>query len=341
MAETSYIIQNGRRLNLKDSTARKSIGSCDELQTNTKHCLVMAINELNEKIGTGGSGESDYLPLKGGTMTGEIAIGQGDGKGIQLGTNGRLNATDASGSTTCTVLGSWNGACYVGHSSFTCNLRGAGTRPMYNSKSVALLNDTACVGSIYSSVDSKNPAEVLGFGTWEQMESVDAIPVGKVVHMFGNYGQKADDITFSYYGNGIATYLGSGHFKIDINGELDGVSADGRFEYGISYSKLLELIKNFASSIGSFEYITGKWNYLSRNDNYREMIYLGATFEPNPTGERLQFARYYTTDGPIGSWALPQIAGVTGGTTFYLPMESEIFVKANNIPVVYRWKRTA
>lgn len=55
MGETSYIIQNGRRLNLKDSTARKSIGSCDELQTETKHCLVMAINELCQKVGEGGN----------------------------------------------------------------------------------------------------------------------------------------------------------------------------------------------------------------------------------------------------------------------------------------------
>lgn len=55
MAETSYIIQNGRRLNLKDSTARKSIGSCDELQTDVKHCLVHAINELNDKFNNGGA----------------------------------------------------------------------------------------------------------------------------------------------------------------------------------------------------------------------------------------------------------------------------------------------
>jgi hypothetical protein len=56
MAETSYIIQNGRRLNLRDATARKSIGSCSELETETKHCLVMAINELNEKVAKGGGG---------------------------------------------------------------------------------------------------------------------------------------------------------------------------------------------------------------------------------------------------------------------------------------------
>lgn len=59
MAETSYIIQNGRRLNLKDASARKSIGSCDGLQTETKHCLVDAINELNQKIESGGGSGED------------------------------------------------------------------------------------------------------------------------------------------------------------------------------------------------------------------------------------------------------------------------------------------
>ena len=49
MAETSFIIENGRRLNLRDASARKSIGSCDALQTDTKHCLVDAINELCQK----------------------------------------------------------------------------------------------------------------------------------------------------------------------------------------------------------------------------------------------------------------------------------------------------
>ena len=56
MAETSYIIQNGRRLNLKDVTARNSIGSCSELQTEAKHSLVGAVNELCQKISEGGGG---------------------------------------------------------------------------------------------------------------------------------------------------------------------------------------------------------------------------------------------------------------------------------------------
>lgn len=54
MAETSYIIQNGKILYIKDASARKSIGSCDSLETDTKHCLVDAINELCRKVGESG-----------------------------------------------------------------------------------------------------------------------------------------------------------------------------------------------------------------------------------------------------------------------------------------------
>jgi len=60
VAETSFIIENGRRLNLSDTTARKSIGSCSELKTDTKHCLVDAINELTERIG-GGTFDKDVV----------------------------------------------------------------------------------------------------------------------------------------------------------------------------------------------------------------------------------------------------------------------------------------
>ena len=66
MAETSFIIQNGRRLNLKDSSARKSIGSCSELETESKHCLVHAINELAQKVENGGGGGGKGEPGKDG-----------------------------------------------------------------------------------------------------------------------------------------------------------------------------------------------------------------------------------------------------------------------------------
>ena len=69
MAETSYIIQNGRRLNLKDVSARKSIGSCSELQTETKHCLVDAINELCKKTGQASFDTDETLTLKDGVLS--------------------------------------------------------------------------------------------------------------------------------------------------------------------------------------------------------------------------------------------------------------------------------
>lgn len=74
MAETSYIIQNGRRLNLKDSAARKSIGSCSELQTDTKHCLVDAVNELCRKVGGGSSDPGGGVDLGLSIVDGKLCI---------------------------------------------------------------------------------------------------------------------------------------------------------------------------------------------------------------------------------------------------------------------------
>lgn len=55
MAElvVDYVISNGKRVKLKDTPARESIGSCSNLQTDTKHCLVDAVNELNQKLNSG------------------------------------------------------------------------------------------------------------------------------------------------------------------------------------------------------------------------------------------------------------------------------------------------
>ena len=69
MAETSFIIENGRRLDLKDASARKSIGSCTELKTDVKHCLVHAINELYEKVGNAEPGDPGAPGEDGGYYT--------------------------------------------------------------------------------------------------------------------------------------------------------------------------------------------------------------------------------------------------------------------------------
>ena len=94
-------------------------------------------NKTPIKIGGAGA----FLPLTGGYMSGEIKTGQGDGYGIQLGTDGRINATTSSGSTTATVCGISGNNCLLGHSGFASTLRGSGTRPTYNGNELALKSD--------------------------------------------------------------------------------------------------------------------------------------------------------------------------------------------------------
>ena len=89
--------------------------------------------ELNEKF-TDYATKSEmiqYLPLNGGTMKGEIITGQGDGYGIQLGANGRVNAT-LDGKTNATVLGILDASVIVGHTSSPLLLRGSDNAPRYN-----------------------------------------------------------------------------------------------------------------------------------------------------------------------------------------------------------------
>lgn len=123
-----------------------------------------AISELNTLVGDKKVSEqisdiaSQYLPLSGGTMTGELGIKQG-GVGIQLGTSGNICATDMhdGGGTTRTILGAgihWatdaevEDEMTVGHPSFHLALRGSKERPTYcagsskaNNTELALFGD--------------------------------------------------------------------------------------------------------------------------------------------------------------------------------------------------------
>ena len=120
------------------------------------------------------------LPKSGGTMTGEIKVGQGDGYGVQLGTDGRINATDSSGGTTCTVSGVIGGSYYVGHGNFNTLIRGKASRPTYNGSNIALQSDlptdyvtstdissitenveTACSNALEAKSDTKDLRESL------------------------------------------------------------------------------------------------------------------------------------------------------------------------------------
>lgn len=95
---------------------------------------------VDDKVAELDAEDVGALPLTGGVMTGEIQIGQGDGKGIQLGTNGRINATVGTNKN-ATMFGISNGNYYLGHSGFKTLMRGSAERPSYNGKDLALSED--------------------------------------------------------------------------------------------------------------------------------------------------------------------------------------------------------
>lgn len=72
-----------------------------------------------------------YLPLKGGTLTGMLTIGQGDAQCIHMGTNGRINVTVGS-DTNATVLGIIDSTILAGTTVAPLNLRGSSSSPSYN-----------------------------------------------------------------------------------------------------------------------------------------------------------------------------------------------------------------
>lgn len=72
-----------------------------------------------------------YLPLKGGTLTGMLTIGQGDAQCIHMGTNGRVNVTVGSDAN-ATVLGIIDGTILTGTTVAPLNLRGSTSSPNYN-----------------------------------------------------------------------------------------------------------------------------------------------------------------------------------------------------------------
>ena len=100
-------------------------------------------NYVDEAIANVAAGEpidlSGYVKKSGDTLTGELTVGQGDGKGIQLGTNGFVNATIGDNKK-ATVLAANSVRTLVGTDSNKLQLRGNADRPEYitNSKTYTL-----------------------------------------------------------------------------------------------------------------------------------------------------------------------------------------------------------
>ena len=143
------------------------------------------------------------LSLSGGTMTGEIAIGQGDGKGIQLGTNGRINATGKDdGSSDYTVLGmqeivNSNDQNYLfGSTHFNLVARGKQSCPTYNGYNMVLAG-TPVSGEI-------------------QVNGGDAAGGSKIVLVTGE-GQITNSGTGTLFGYTASDIIAVGHSSSSLN----------------------------------------------------------------------------------------------------------------------------
>lgn len=104
---------------------------------------VLGVTDTSGTLGwvaqSGGSGS--YLPLAGGAMTGPITVGRGDGNGLLFDTDANINVNG----TENTILGFYSGQFIISHSAYELKLRGSGTRPLYNSSSLALISDIPSV----------------------------------------------------------------------------------------------------------------------------------------------------------------------------------------------------
>ncbi len=94
---------------------------------------------LNEKFNDYALTSSlhSYMPLSGGTFTGPVNIGQGDGAAVQLGTDGRININN----TSHTALGLLDGNVTLGHSDYPLKLRGSAWAPTYEGRALLQVND--------------------------------------------------------------------------------------------------------------------------------------------------------------------------------------------------------
>ena len=127
-------------LSAKQGVAIKEL--IDTLQSAVNGKLDEVTSEdITSALGYTPANPSNYLPLAGGTMTGELIV---NGKDVMGGSkivlqNGKGQIT-ASG--TQTLFGfTADSTIAVGHSSFILAMRGSGTRPKYNSKDLALISD--------------------------------------------------------------------------------------------------------------------------------------------------------------------------------------------------------
>lgn len=107
----------------------------------------------------------NYLPLAGGAMTGSLVFNGGDAAGaskIVLAT-GEGQITNSGTQTLFGFIDATTLA--VGHSSYAVNIRGNATRPLYNSKEMALFSDVSALDTRLSALESSAVSLLSGTST--------------------------------------------------------------------------------------------------------------------------------------------------------------------------------
>lgn len=145
MADMKTLTINGTTYTVVDETARQGVNELSEnmptktsqLTNDSGFLTSVPVSSVNNKTGAVQLGASDVgaLPLSGGTMTGSIRLGQGTGKGIDIGGEGRITLAGNS------VFGIANNEVLVGSTIHTCKIRGIGERLTYNGSNMALQSD--------------------------------------------------------------------------------------------------------------------------------------------------------------------------------------------------------
>ena len=201
---------------------------------------------------------SNYLPLAGGKMSGEIAIGQGDGNGIQVGSNGRINAT-VGGSTTATICGAQEGInALIGHSSLNLLLRGKATYPTYNGNNLATISyvDSKIANIVNSAPETLDTLNELAkaLGNDPNFATTISTQLGNKADKteLANYVKKDKDRQYVNGAIGVSWFAATG---IDNYEEVDMPEKETSWvQYG---SSSIVLIKSDLSYIYSFPESSG------------------------------------------------------------------------------------
>lgn len=152
---------------------------------------------------------SGYLPLSGGTMTGELVFNGGDGVGkgkIVLKENGQI-----TNDSTATLLGRSGGNLLIGHSTYPTVIRGKNTRPTYNGSEMALKSD---IPTSLPASDVYAWAKASSKPSYSASE-VGAVPTSRTVNgkaLSGNITLSASDVgagaksTYYFYNNSTTSF---------------------------------------------------------------------------------------------------------------------------------------